>query len=265
VYCTGNTGAFAGEVKAAIDARLGLPSVGKPSLVPMTDAPLFGSLYRRKVSDSSVHHIDNVLPPRRHADHLMDIYWQHIQPLEPILERDRFSHSYQALFAGTSLDNDERIFLSSLNTVFALSTQLQENVQHEQREQASNTYFHRAWTLLRPETIIWESGSLELVECLLLMSRYLQCTSNTHQTWMALGSAVRIAQSLGIHIMEGLSSSLSSRGSRRRKQLWQCCVFMDRCVSFPESACFILDETTETSFPFQDSPCNMLALRSATA
>ncbi len=194
----------------------------------MTNAPFFGFHYRRQVTDNDIPHVNNVLPPRKHADHLMDIYWRYIQPLEPLLEQEHFSHSYQALFAGTSLDADERIFLSSLNTVFALSTQLQESLQPEQREEASNTYFHRAWALLRPESIIWEPGSLELVRCLLLMSRYLQCTNNPHQTWMAVGSAVRIAQSLGLHIPETTSSSPPSRDVNTRRQLWQCCVFVDR-------------------------------------
>ncbi|KAF4625816.1 hypothetical protein G7Y89_g12348 [Cudoniella acicularis] len=232
VYCSSIPAVFAGEVRTAIDARFGLPPAGRPSLIPMTDAPLFGLLCPRQVIDSSLHQVDNVLPPRKHADHLMDIYWKHLHPLEPILDQEHFSHSYQALFAGNSLDDDEdeNVFLSSLNMVFALSTQVQEALRAEQREEASNAYFHRAWRLLRPETIIWEPGSLGVVQCLLLMSRYLQCTNNPHQTWMAMGSAVRIAQSIGLHIPE--ASSSQSRNSRRRRQLWQCCVFMDRGISW---------------------------------
>lgn len=195
----------------------------------MTDAPLFGSLPRRQVADGNSHHVENVLPQRKHADHLIDIYWRHIQPVEPFLEQERFYRSYQAMFAGGSLETDERIFVSTLNIVFALSTQLQECMRPEDREEASNTYFHRAWALLRPETIIWEFGSLELVQCLLLMARYLQCTNNPHQTWMAVGFAVRIAQSLGLHLPESLSSSDAPKSdSRLRRQIWQCCVYMDR-------------------------------------
>ncbi|ROV99970.1 hypothetical protein VMCG_06275 [Cytospora schulzeri] len=210
---TSSPGKFACEVTAAIDARLGLPSMKKHCPVPLTDAPLFGSLSPRRQQpvDPSFFHADNLLPPRKHADRMVDIYWRYIQPLEPVLDQDRFSRSYQALFDGAELGTDERIFVSTLNTVFALSTQLQESTQPEQREEAGKTFFHRAWSLLRPETIIWEPGSLELVQCLLLLSRFLQCTNNPHQTWMAVGSAVRIAQSLGLHVPEppsGLASIL---------------------------------------------------------
>jgi hypothetical protein len=194
----------------------------------MTNGPLFGLLSPHKPSSGSFYHVDNVLPPRKQADQLLELYWQHIQPLEPILDEERFSRSYQALFAGTSLESDERAFLGSLNTVFALSTQLQEHLQPEQRDEASNTYFHRAWGLLRPESIIWEPGSIELVQCLLLMSRYLQSSNNPHLTWMAVGSAMRIAQSLGLHTPDVSSSHTISRDGRLRRRLWQCCVFVDR-------------------------------------
>jgi hypothetical protein len=197
----------------------------------MTDAPLSGLLSRRQINDSSVYHEDSLLPSRKHADYLIDIYWRHIQPLEPFLDREHFFHSYQALFAGSLFNEDERIFVSTLNTVFAISTQLQEKMPREKREEASNTYFNRAWTMLRPETIIWEPGSLELVQCLLLMSRYLQCTNNPHRTWMVVGSAVRIAQSLGLHLPGASSSSPPGRDSRLRRHIWQCYVFMDRFAS----------------------------------
>ena len=194
----------------------------------MTDAPMFVLHPLRQTSDNNVYHINNVLPPRKHADQLMDIYWRYIQPLEPFLEQERFTRSYEALFAGCPIDCDERIFISTLNVIFALSTQIQECMEPQEREEASDTYFHRAWILLSPEAILWESGSLELIQCLLLMGRYLQCTNNTHQTWMAIGSAVRIAQSLGLHNIDNSSARSHSKDRQLNLQTWQCCIFMDR-------------------------------------
>jgi hypothetical protein len=215
-------------VNATVEARFGLSSVENPVLTPMTDAPLFGLLPRRQALDDGLHHIQNVLPPRRHADELLGVYWKYIQPLEPFLDQERFTHSYEALFAGNLVDSSEVVFISSLNAIFALSTQVQEHMEPKEREEASETYFHRAWTLLNPGSIIWEPGSLEIVQCLLLMGRYLQCTNHSHQTWMAIGSAVRIAQSLGLHVIEPTPSRFSDRDKQIRRQLWRCCVFMDR-------------------------------------
>ncbi|KAI1378154.1 putative fungal-specific transcription factor [Hypoxylon crocopeplum] len=234
VDCDSVPAAFAGEVNAAIDTRLGLPSSTRPTLITMTGAALFGSLSRlpAAVDDTGTSHVVNLLPPRKHADHLLDLYWQVIQPLEPFLDREQFTRSYRALYEGTSIDADERVFASMLNTVFALATQIQEGMPREQREEAANTYFRRAWTLLRPEIIVWEPGSIDLVQCLLLMSRYLQYTNNTHQTWMTVGSAVRIAQSLGLHLPESSSSSPRCHENQVRRQVWRCCVFLEKGVSW---------------------------------
>ncbi|KAK4042018.1 hypothetical protein C8A01DRAFT_44909 [Parachaetomium inaequale] len=225
-------GVFAGEVRAALDARLGIPSSKRAAgLTPMKDAPLFDLRLAPQPGGT----IDSVLPQRRHADRLVDLFWQHIQPLEPMLDRGLFTRSYEALFAGHPLPGnaDERIFLGILNTVFALSTQLQESLPADERNQASNTYFHRAWAMLRIEAVLWEPGSLEVVQCLLLMARYLQCSNNLHQTWMAVGMAVRMAQSIGLD-KPNLPPDASPDRLRPgfRGQLWQCCVYMDRMVSW---------------------------------
>ncbi|PVH87582.1 hypothetical protein DL98DRAFT_581591 [Cadophora sp. DSE1049] len=221
----------------------------------MTDAPLFGSLSYRQHSDHE-HEVENVLPPRRHADHLLNIYWRHLQPLEPIVNEAHFLLLYQAIFAGSLPEGeDERTFLAAVNTIFALATQAEETLQPEQREKASSTYFHRAWSLLRPEVVIWEPGSLAIVECLLLMSRFLQCTNNPHRTWMVVGSAVRIAQSLGLHIRDAASSGVPGLHAHRRERLWQCCVFVDRAISWAQgrtSNMILSDPYLHSELPHDD-------------
>lgn len=232
-YASGNLGdtGFVTEVKRVIDARLGLPFLNKkPCPAPMINSPLFGSLPLRHTADptGSVH-VDGLLPPRRHADRLMDIYWRCLHPLEPVLDRERFSCSYEALYAGSDLAVDERVFISTVNTVLALATQRQESAQPaEQRNEAAKAFFHRAWALLRPEAAVWEPGSLELVQCMLLMCRFTQCTDNQLTTWMLMGSAVRTAQSLGLHLPDTSVAGAPSRDAWWRRRIWLHCAYMDR-------------------------------------
>lgn len=230
-YAEGNLGQFTYKVKNTIDAKMGLPPAKKRCPIPMIDAPLFEPHFPRQTNRSDLCHVDKVLPPRKHADHLMSLYWRIIEPLEPLLDQEHFSRSYHNLFTGGELDCDEHIFISTLNAIFALSTQLQESTPPEQRDEASSVFFQRAWSLLRPETILWEPASLELVQCLLLVSRYLQCTKNSHQTWMTVGSALRLAQSINLHVPDKPSLNSNPRDVLLRRQIWQCCVFMDRYES----------------------------------
>lgn len=218
---------FASKVNAAIDVRLGLPVARDRSPIPMTDAPLFSGeppCYYNPGDDNA----DNVLPPRKQANHLVGLYWAHLDPLEPLLDRKQFYHSYQLLFDGKELDCDERSFVCLLNAMFALSTQLQEFLPSEQRGEASRTFFQRAWSLLRPEVILWELGSVEMVQCLLLIARYLQCTAKLQSTWMAVGAATRMAQGLGLHLSNDISVDHQHGEGRVTQQIWQCCVSMDR-------------------------------------
>ncbi|GFF48679.1 hypothetical protein IFM58399_08361 [Aspergillus lentulus] len=216
----GISGKFSYAVKAAVNARLGLPSSKKRCPILLTDAPLFGLLSLPGVPDLGINPTDIVLPPRKHADRLVSLYWQCLDPLEPLLDQRSFDAAYQALFDGSEMEFNEQIFLCTLNLVFALSTQLEESTPSEQRNTASKTFFLRAWHLLRPEVILWQAGSLETVQCLLLMSRYLQCTTNLQQTWMALGSAVRIALSIGLDRAEKNMFG-SDRENQLARDVWQ--------------------------------------------
>lgn len=227
-------GRFARDINAAVTTKLGPPSAERPTLPHAADVPLFGVLGRPAVSYQGA---EIVLPPREEADALINIYWGHIQPLEPFVDKRSLSPSYQALLAGSpghdvSSATAGRLLLSTLNAIFALATQLQDSLAPEVREETSKTYFHRAWALLRPETVIWEPASVETVQCMLLLSRYLQCTNHSHQTWMSVGIAVRAAQSLGLDAPQSAASH-GVMASAQRHRLWQCCVFMDRSVLRP--------------------------------
>ncbi|GFF51589.1 uncharacterized transcriptional regulatory protein C1F7.11c [Aspergillus udagawae] len=225
-------GQFAGEVAAAIDVRAGLVPAATSNLVPFVDAPLFGVLDLH--SPCSVLNWATELPLRAHADRLVCIYWQYVDPVEPVLSQERFLHDYEATYSrpGAPLHADRDVWLSILNVVFALAVQRQESIPRQQRDEEGNRFFLRAWALLRPETILWKPGTLELVQCLMLMNRYLHCTSNQLKTWMTAGLAIRIAQSMFCHLPEGSSAKQSCNDRQLKQHVWASCVALDRCVSW---------------------------------
>ncbi|GFF55478.1 hypothetical protein IFM58399_10082 [Aspergillus lentulus] len=225
-------GQFAGEVAAAIDVRAGLVPAATSNLVPFVDAPLFGVLDLH--SPYSVLNSAAELPPHAHADRLVCIYWEYVDPLEPVLSRERFVHDYEATYSrsGALLHADRDVWLSILNVVFALAVQRQESILPQQRDEEGNRFFQRAWALLRPETILWKPGTLELVQCLMLMNRYLHCTSNQLKTWMTAGLAIRIAQSMCCHLPVGSSAKHPCNDTLLKQKVWAGCVALDRCVSW---------------------------------
>ncbi|GAM41975.1 hypothetical protein TCE0_043f15536 [Talaromyces pinophilus] len=236
-------GQFAGDVTAAVDDRGGLaPSPIITNLVPFVDAPLFGEIDWSPPGSGTGS--ATKLPPRAYADRLVGVYWQHVHPIESVLDKEQFLHDYEDVYnsCGASVDEDRTIRLSIINLVFALAVQRQELIPLQQRDEEANGYFLRAWALLPLEKVLWEPGSLELVQCLMLMNRYLHCTNNRQKTWTTAGLAIRIAQSLRCYLAYDSSSKESSKDRKLKQQIWASCVGLDRCVSWSLG-------TISTSFP----------------
>lgn len=223
-----SSSAFTGQIKAAIDARSfeRVPRPQSPTTTPLVDISLFPSLRDDTIAEDLVNGMEYELPPRKQADLLVNAYWSFVHPLFPVLIRSRFMKSYDALFSGTAVDTNERTIVSTLNAVLALSVQLQESLDSKQRERLSGKYFQRAHALLHVP--VWETASVDLIQCLLLMSQYLQCTNKPHQTWMLVGLAVRIAQGIGLHLPEIWANPSLDEDAALKRRTWQSCIIMDR-------------------------------------
>ncbi|KAH8651119.1 hypothetical protein BX600DRAFT_387654 [Xylariales sp. PMI_506] len=233
-------GRFAGEVAAAISVRSGLTSENTSNLVPFVDAPLFGEIDLDSKAlpggDLSLPAIFQ-LPPRSSGDRLISVYWQHIDSVETVLDHDTFMRNYEASYSQSyeSLSMNSEIWFAILNTVFALATQREESNPLQKRHREASDYFLRAWKLLRPETILWKPGSIELVQCLVLVNRYLHCTNNQQKTWVTAGLAARIAQSICFSLGETFSSPAHKESDKERwlkQRVWAACVAVERCVAW---------------------------------
>ena len=222
-------GRFAGRVAAAIDVRTGIiPTTCHE--VPLVDAALFGDL--DLPSQSCLLSPSTELPPRAYADQLVDIYWRHVDPVEPVLDRQRFFENYEKAYSTpiTPLCPDYDLWLGIFNVVFALAVQRQEYNPLHQRNEEGSCFFKRAWALLPAESMLWKRGSLELVQCLMLMNRYLHCTSNQQKTWMTAGLAMRIAQSMCCHLAEAPLVKGHGEDKALKRKVWASCVALDRYV-----------------------------------
>ncbi|KAK8122661.1 hypothetical protein PG984_011331 [Apiospora sp. TS-2023a] len=230
-----NHGRFAGEVAGAIDVRAGIPPTTKSHLVPFVNAPLFEPLDLDPpslVSESAA----KQLPSRVDAERLVDIYFQHVDPIEPVLDHTRFLRVVEEAYSGSGArpGAEHDTGLSIMNLVFALSVQRQELISQIKRQEDGNIYFKRAWVLLRLDTVLWEpAGSIELIQCLILMNRYLHCTSHQHKAWMASGLAIRVAQSISCHL-PAPSDTESASDRRLKRQLLASCVGLDRCIAWSQ-------------------------------
>lgn len=219
---------FMRQVRKMVEAKIGTSVT--PSMNGSLPNELFGSTKSNTSFVLSVAE-DYVLPPRKTADYLLEIYWNYVHAFYPFLHKPSFMQMYKCLWSGEESASGPR-FYCILNTVFALGCQLNGLIAPESREACSVVFFNRAKILLQFD--IFEEGSLELVQALLLMSQYLQSTNSPSRCWIVVGLAIRIAQGLGLHQDEIIITMPSQRDREMARRVWHGCIFMDRHVShFP--------------------------------
>lgn len=226
-HSSGN--AFTEQIKATIDARSfgGATRLQNRTAIPIVDISLFPSLQDDTVVDGLVDRMEYELLARKQTDLLVSAYWYLVHPLFPVIRKSQFIHSYNALFPGTTVDTNDRIPRSTFNTILTLPVQLQGFLDPNQRERLSGKHFRRAHALL--QVPIWKTASIELIQCLILMSQYIQRTNKPHQTWMVVGSVVRIAQILGLHIPEIWAHYTHEKCAALKRRVCFFCIIMDTC------------------------------------
>jgi hypothetical protein len=193
-----------------------------------------------------VDHRDYLLPPRRYADDLLEAYYDLVWAVFPILDRTVFQKRYEGCWLGSGCTVSEQVLYCMINLIFALGSQFSAVVEPSQRNDTGRTFWHRAKKLYHQDK---HNASLERVQCLLLMGLYLQSTSESYECWMTVGSAIRMAQSLGLHSCTqpvGLSGQRQYQITRR---VWHGCVYQDRYVSVNTKIVY----TTTKANPFEVS------------
>lgn len=172
-------------------------------------------------------HCDYMLPPRRYADSLLNAYYDLVWAVFPILDRTVFQMAYEGCWLGSRCAIPEHILYCLVNLIFALGSQFSEVVEPSRRKETGLSFWNRARQLYRHNA---HDASLERVQCLLLMGLYLQSTSDTYECWMTIGSATRMAQSLGLHSDASSTKLLGRRQHQIACRVWHGCVYQDRCV-----------------------------------
>lgn len=223
-YGSSSAGSFMRQINSAIDTRLGRSQTNHPEVGGVDSAYSLRQITGTP-SDSN-DPFAYTLPPRRLADNLLDAYWDLLWAVFPIHDRAVFEEAYKSVWLGSSSTISESVLYCMINLTFALGSQFSELVQPEQRKETGLVFFRRAKKLFNP--LMDETPSLEGVQCLLLMGIYLQSTKDSYQCWMVVGSAIRMGQSLGLHLPCSLRGPRGPRDSEMGRRAWYGCVYLDR-------------------------------------
>ncbi|KAK9364782.1 fungal-specific transcription factor domain-containing protein [Lipomyces kononenkoae] len=225
-FGSSSAGSFMQQIRVGVDLKLGIDT---RSAGQLTGRKL--SYFQQYVRSFTSHQtgFEYVLPSRKTADTLVKGYWDLVYPVYPFLDCISFEEAYQALWTGSQTKMNERVLVCTVNVLFALGCLVSETLKPEEREETGEMYFDRAQSLL--EGFFWDSGSIELVSCFLLAGVYLQTAKTPRRCWMVIGHAIRMAQSLGLHLPETNADLQFPRRTEVTRRIWHGCILMDRVLS----------------------------------
>lgn len=160
--------------------------------------------------DCNTCELQELLPPRLLAAHLVDCYFSKVHVLYPSVRKEAFLAAYDSLWRnkdspstrstnGLGLGDatgNRTTFYYGLNVIFASGCQFSDIVQHE-REAISEAFFHTCKPAL--DVDYPGDGDLAFAQTLLLMAHYLQSSQAPNRCWHVIGTACRLAQSVGLH------------------------------------------------------------------
>ena len=169
---------------------------------------------------------DYVLPPRRDAERLLQIYRSVHYPVYPAIRWDDFLVDISALYDGSVPSNRCRMAHCLANLVFALA---ERSILRETQGNAGPDYFERAKRLLQFD--IFGDISFQGIQALILCAQYLQGVEKPRQCWVIVGLAIRAAQSIGLHVAEAVKNIQPLRDQCLASIVWSCLVTIDRTLS----------------------------------
>ncbi|KAM3502648.1 hypothetical protein MY10362_004717 [Beauveria mimosiformis] len=218
---------FMRQINAAIDTLLDGSHTTAPS---ENNNPLPRTKLTTARNEPMLDPLAYTLPARNFADALITDYYASVWAILPVHDWTIFKEAYTDMWLGKSseLISESELYCMT-NLSFALGSQFSQNIPPQQRRELGQTFWRRAETIF--DSHLRSAPSMEGVQCLLMMGLFLQGASDSHRCWMTVGSAIRMAQSLGLHS----SSSANTNGSFREieigRRVWHGCVFMDRVLS----------------------------------
>lgn len=184
-------------------------------------------LRRKRGEEKDMYDPHFVVPPKKTADHLFQVYWDYSDVIFPWLDRREITQQYESLWtASEPLDMDEKVFHCILNLMFALASKLDPASKPEAQDKSASIYYRRAQKLLSFNLL--DISHFQILQALLLVSQYLQSTNMPRQCFQAIGMALWIAQDLGLHLPQTTNSLTDLHDRELARRIWHGCIMMDK-------------------------------------
>ncbi|KAJ6031775.1 hypothetical protein N7540_002507 [Penicillium herquei] len=162
------------------------------------------------------------LPPKEVADHLLAQYFNCIHSVFPVLHWPTFLAEYEQVYRAGSIAGVSSEWAAVLFGVFACGAV---HTVEPDREERAKEFVRISCVIID----VWQdSFNLDRARAALLASIFLYEVNSKSASWVWIGSAVRVAQEIGLHIESGPWHPLEGE---MRKRLWWGLYTWDRLLA----------------------------------
>ena len=177
--------------------------------------------YRQQGPESLVTGDAPELPPKTLADHLLAQYFNCIHSVLPVLHWPIFMAEYEKVYRSGSLLGISNEWAAVLFGVFACGAI---HTNELDREEQGKKYIRTSCGIID----VWHDNfNLDRARAALLASIFLYEVNSKSASWVWIGSAVRVAQEMGLHIESGPWPAVEGE---MRKRVWWGLYAWDRFV-----------------------------------
>ncbi|CAG8218899.1 unnamed protein product [Penicillium salamii] len=178
--------------------------------------------YRAQGAESLVTGNVPELPPKRLADHLVAQYFNCVHSVLPMLHWPTFTAEYEKVYRAGTLLGVSNEWAAVLYGVFACGAI---HTAEPNREEEGKKYVRTSCGIID----VWHDNfNLDRARAALLVSIFLYEVNSKSASWVWIGSAVRVAQEIGLHLDSGPWPAIEGE---MRKRVWWGLYAWDRLLA----------------------------------
>lgn len=170
-----------------------------------------------------------LLPQRSLANKFVDAYFQYVHRVYPFIHEPSFRKDYESLWNADNPNGERELVFGLANLVFALGSEFVDGTSIDRNPHRASGFMARAKAIVYSN--LFRTGSLEIVQALLLVCLYLQGTPEMNKCWNLVGLMIRIAYGIGLHL-DPARFNVGRIEREMRKRIWWGCFSLDRTLSF---------------------------------
>ncbi|KAH8803655.1 fungal-specific transcription factor domain-containing protein [Xylogone sp. PMI_703] len=178
------------------------------------------------------HQYRSDLPTKELADAYIDIYFFTIHIAYPFVDKSLFMQRYEKFWSGDAETAESSSWLSLFYTILAIGAYYTSFPRCENTNlRAHLNYFGHAMYLSHS---MMTDCTLENIQMLLAQCFFLLAMGQTDRCWNTLGLAIRVAQSIGLHVEDSLKqplTGLTPREQETERRTWYSMYVLDRLLA----------------------------------